>query len=162
MLRGRWVEVIGLLKIQKPWFSVKSYQLLNYCHSGNAAYILSCKFSTYEPWQLRWPSGESVHLGNCRLGFDSESIQTNDLNNGIPSFPAWRSAWRTSQQVYLCRWKKHLAGFAHLAVPDRWLATPKRARTAHWSHSCDRINMQLNTETCNCFSGSHSFLWKLY
>ena len=26
--------------------------------------------------QLRRPSGESVRLGNCRLGFDSESGQT--------------------------------------------------------------------------------------
>ena len=33
--------------------------------------------------------------------------------------------WRTSLQVYLlCRWKRHLAGFPHLGVVDRWPATP--------------------------------------
>ena len=36
---------------------------------------------------------------------------------------------RTSRQVYsLCCWKRHLAGFPHLGVVDRWPATPKRAR----------------------------------
>ena len=35
-------------------------------------------------------------------------------------------------QVYLlCRWERHLAGFPHLGVVDRWPATPKRARIAH-------------------------------
>ena len=34
----------------------------------------------------------SVRLLSCRLGFDSESGQTNDFNIGIHSFPAWRSA----------------------------------------------------------------------
>ena len=55
------------------------------------------------------------------------------------------TAGRTSRQVYLlCRWKRHLAGFPHLGVVDRWLATPKRARIAHRSLSRDRrINMQL-------------------
>ena len=47
-------------------------------------------------WQLlneiRWQSGKSVRLGSCRLGFDSESDQTNDFKIGIHSFPAWRSA----------------------------------------------------------------------
>ena len=38
--------------------------------------------------QLRRPSGKSVRLGNCRLGFDSELGQTNDLKVGIHSFPA--------------------------------------------------------------------------
>ena len=42
------------------------------------------------------------------------------------------TVWRTSRQVYLlCRWERHLAGFPHLGVVDRWLATPKRARIAH-------------------------------
>ena len=41
---------------------------------------------------LRWPSSESVHLGSCRLGFDSESGQTNDFKIGIHSFAARRSA----------------------------------------------------------------------
>ena len=41
------------------------------------------------------------------------------------------TVWRTSRQVYLlCRWERHLAGFLHLGVVDRWLATPKRARIA--------------------------------
>ena len=34
----------------------------------------------------------SVCLLSCRLGFDSESGQTNDFKIGIHSFPAWRSA----------------------------------------------------------------------
>ena len=34
----------------------------------------------------------SVCLLSSRLGFDSESGQTNDFNIGIHSFPAWRSA----------------------------------------------------------------------
>ena len=38
-------------------------------------------------WQLRWPSSESVRLGSCRLGFYSESGQTNDFKIGIHSFP---------------------------------------------------------------------------
>ena len=42
------------------------------------------------------------------------------------------TVWRTSRQVYLlCRWERHLAGFPHLGVVDRWPATPKRARIAH-------------------------------
>ena len=42
------------------------------------------------------------------------------------------TVWRTRRQVCLSyRWKKHLAGFPHLGVVDRWLATPKRARIAH-------------------------------
>ena len=42
------------------------------------------------------------------------------------------TVWRTSRQVCLLyRWKKHFAGFPHLGVVDRWLATPKRARIAH-------------------------------
>ena len=55
------------------------------------------------------------------------------------------TVWRTSRQVYLLyRWERHLAGFPHHGVVDRWLATPKRARIAHWSLSRDRrINMQL-------------------
>ena len=41
---------------------------------------------------LGWPSGKSVRLGSCRLGFDSKSRQTIDFKIGIHSFPAWRSA----------------------------------------------------------------------
>ena len=33
-------------------------------------------------------NGKSVRLGSCRLGFDSESGQTNDFKIGIHSFPA--------------------------------------------------------------------------
>ena len=73
--------------------------------------------------------------GSVDLGFDSESGQTNDFKIGIHSFPARRSAFtgqcEESRQVYLlCRWERHLAGFPHLSVVDRWPATPKRARTA--------------------------------
>ena len=43
-----------------------------------------------------------------------------------------RTVWRASLQVYLlCRWERHLAGIFHLGVVDKWLATLKRARTAH-------------------------------
>ena len=52
--------------------------------------------------QIRWPSAQmaewygrvvwSVCLLSCRLGFDSESGQTNDFKIGILSFPASRSA----------------------------------------------------------------------
>ena len=57
------------------------------------------------------------------------------------------SVWRASRQVYLCLWerkrhlvlkdtriplketrKRHLAGFPHLGVVDRWPATSERAR----------------------------------
>ena len=31
--------------------------------------------------QLRWPSGKSVRLRSCRLGFDSESGQTIDFKS---------------------------------------------------------------------------------
>ena len=42
------------------------------------------------------------------------------------------TVWKTSPQVYLlCRWERHLVGFPHLGVVDRWPATPKRARIAH-------------------------------
>ena len=73
--------------------------------------------------------------GSIDLGFDSESGQTNDFKIGIHSFPAGRSAFKgqcgESRQVYLlCRWERHLTGFPHLSVVDRWPATPKRARAA--------------------------------
>ena len=73
--------------------------------------------------------------GSVDLGFDSESGQTNDFKIGIHSLPASRSAFKgqcgASRQVYsLCRWERHLTGFPHNGVVDRWLATPKRARTA--------------------------------
>ena len=38
--------------------------------------------------QLKWPSGKSVRLGSCRLGFNSKSGHTNDVKIGIHSFPA--------------------------------------------------------------------------
>ena len=55
-------------------------------------------------WQLRLPSGKSIRLGSRQA---------------------------TSRPVrLLCRWERHLAGFPHLGVVDRWLATSKRARIA--------------------------------
>ena len=43
-----------------------------------------------------------------------------------------RTVKRMSWQVYsLRRWERHLAGFPHLGVVSRWMATPKQARTAH-------------------------------
>ena len=88
--------------------------------------------------QLRWPSGKSIRLENCRLGFDSESGQTNNFKIGIHSFPAWRFT------VYLLRrWERHLAGFPPFGVVDRWPATPKRTCIAHWLLSRDRrMNMR--------------------
>ena len=41
------------------------------------------------------------------------------------------TVWRTSRQVYLlCRSKRHLAGFPHLGVVNRWPTTLKRVRIA--------------------------------
>ena len=37
---------------------------------------------------LKWPSGKSVRLGSCRLGFDSESGQTIDFKIGNHRFTA--------------------------------------------------------------------------
>ena len=56
-----------------------------------------------------------------------------DDDDGVHSFPAHAqhkgTAWRTSRQFYLlCRWERHLAGFPHLGLIDRWPVTPKRAR----------------------------------
>ena len=73
--------------------------------------------------------------GTVDSGFDSESGQTNDLKIGIHSFPAWRLALKgqcgASRQVrLLCRWERHLTGFPHLSVVNRWPATPQRARIA--------------------------------
>ena len=44
----------------------------------------------------------SVCLLSCRLGFDSESGQTNDFNIGIHSFPAWRSALKGQCGKFTC------------------------------------------------------------
>ena len=42
------------------------------------------------------------------------------------------TVWRTSLHVYLlCCWERHLSGFPHPGVVDRWLATPKRACVVH-------------------------------
>ena len=53
---------------------------------------------------------------------------------------------KNKPQAYLLRcWEGHLAGLPQLDGIDRWLATPKWARTAHWLLSRDRrSNMQLN------------------
>ena len=37
--------------------------------------------------------------------------------------------WRASRLLYLMRrWERHLAGFPHLGVVERWPVTPNRAR----------------------------------
>ena len=39
------------------------------------------------------------------------------------------TVWRTSRQVYLlCHWEKHLVGFPHPRVIDKWPTTSKLAR----------------------------------
>ena len=54
--------------------------------------------------------------------------------------------------IFVLSWERHLAGFPHLGVEDRWLATPKRARIAHCSLSRNRrINMQLTNLLTNSF-----------
>ena len=70
---------------------------------------------------------QSVCLLSCRLGFDSESGQTNDFKNWYSQLPYLTlsikgTVWRTSRQVYLlCRWEWHLAGLPHLGVlTDGW------------------------------------------
>ena len=48
----------------------------------------------------------------------------------LNSFPASPSALQgqCGEQVHLwCCWEKHKAGFLHLGVVDKWLATAKRA-----------------------------------
>ena len=102
-----------------------------------------------------WPSGKSVCLGSSRLGFHSSSGQTNDFKIGIHSFLAWRSALKGLCEEQAGKFtcyavgERHLAGFLHLGVVDKWLATPKRARMeiAHSLLSRDRrINMPQNTK----------------
>ena len=39
-----------------------------------------------------------------------------------------RNSVKNKWQVYLCGWERHLAGFPHLGVVDRWPATSERAR----------------------------------
>ena len=103
--------------------------------------------------QRTWPNGKLVRFWSCGICFDSESGQISDFTIAVLSFPPWRSAfegteWRTSRQVYLlCLWERHLTGFSHFGVVDRWPVTLKRARIAHWSLSRDRkINTQINTK----------------
>ena len=56
--------------------------------------------------------------------------------------------WRTSRQVYLlCRWEKHLAGFPHLGVVDRWLATSKQGWTLKPKPENPVLKEILETET---------------
>ena len=48
------------------------------------------------------------------------------------------------QHIFLSKKDMHLSGLPHLGAVDRWMATPKRARTAQWLLSRDwRIHMQL-------------------
>ena len=65
----------------------------------------------------RYVSRLIVCLWSCRLRFDSESGQTNDLKLAFTAFlldvQHKETVWRTSRQVYLlCCWKRHLAGFS--------------------------------------------------
>ena len=65
--------------------------------------------------------------------------------------------WGTSRQVYLlCRWERHLAGFPHLGVVDRWPATPKRARIAVFFRifSLKRSQQALKRKDSNVHCGS--------
>ena len=63
-------------------------------------------------------------------GFDSEFNQTNDFKVGIHSFPSRHSTlkgWCLASRLVrlLCRWERHVTGFPHLSVVDRWPATRK-------------------------------------
>ena len=54
---------------------------------------------------------------------------------------------RVKPRLWNCRLDRHLTGFSHHVVVDTWMATSKRAGTAHWSLSRDgRIDMPLNTK----------------
>ena len=69
-------------------FSITRGPLFLSINSGLAAKKTSSVADVKYIKQLGWPSGTSVRLGSCRLGFDSESCQTNDFTIGIPSYPA--------------------------------------------------------------------------
>ena len=49
-------------------------------------------------WQFRKPSGKSIRLWSCRLGFDPESSKSNDFKIDVHSFPAQRSALKCGEQ----------------------------------------------------------------
>ena len=77
------------------------------------------------------PSGKSVRLWSGRLGFDSESGQTNSFKIGNHSFlldaQHQRTEWGTSRQVRLLLGKA-LAKFPHLRMVYIWPVALKRAR----------------------------------
>ena len=60
------------------------------CNAGHNVLNELIKKLTYQARckQLRWPSGKSVRLSSCRLGFDSYPSQTNDFKIIIHSFTA--------------------------------------------------------------------------
>ena len=74
------------------------------------------------------------------------------------------TVWRTNRQVYLLyRWERHLAGFPHLGVVDRWLATPTTAAVLAipvaaatfnfpFSVPYGSFNSNANTANRNCHS----------
>ena len=79
-----WGSISGPFKL-KAWFQVSKFAI-----PVLVVFIGEHVFRLCKVRQLRWPSGESVRLESCRLGFDSESGQTDDFKVGIHSFPAWR------------------------------------------------------------------------
>ena len=133
---GKCVEVWGLNTLLIPHISLPSpfptSPLTFPTPHHTFLHLLHTSFNSSDG-RVVW----SVCLLSCRLGFNSESGQTNDFKNWYSQLPCLTlsikgTVWRTSRQVYLlCRWEWHLAGFPHLGVVDRWPATPKRARIAH-------------------------------
>ena len=92
---------------------------------------------TRENWE--GPTRCSCYIHNynfcvwyCRLGFDSESGQTNHFNYSqllCLTLSINGTVWRTSRQVcFLCHWQRQLVGFPHLGVVAIWPAIPKLVR----------------------------------
>ena len=128
---AHWVQVLMKQKLDK-WM-VKSKSSLHHTRGIHK--------------QLRWPSGtiRASASGAVDLGWIPNRVKLMTLKLvGHLHLPCLTlsikgTVWRTSRQVcVLWRWERHLAGFPHLDVVDRWLATPQRARIAHWSLSRDR------------------------
>ena len=78
---------------------------------------------------------KTIKLRSNILGYDFESNQTNDfiraceVHTSILGPQQQKDSVENKPANYLLhRWEKHLAGFLHLIVIDRWSTISKRAR----------------------------------
>ena len=69
-------------------------------------------------------SGEMVFLHGVLFHYTLK-ILTNKMNSQLPclTLSIKGTVWKTSRQVYLCRWEKHFK-IPYLRVIKRWPATP--------------------------------------